>query len=275
MPTKTIVLIHGLSASKHSWARWAARYEARGYRVVTPAYHPGLDKPLAVLQQNPNDPLLSTITLPQVLDHLTTVIKELDEKPIIMGHSFGGLLTQLMLQRDLGAAGITVDGAPPMGVMPTQWSFIRFIWPAFNPLISAAKPWSMTFEQFQYAWSHTSPLDEQRAAYESIIVPESRGLYRSALTSDAKVDFAKPRAPLLIIAGEKEHIFQPALIKAYYKRYAASPSITDFKEFPGRTHYSVVAGKGWEEVADYALDWAAKAQTASAKSALQSVPTPA
>jgi len=162
MSSKTIVLVHGLSASKHSWDLWVARYQSRGYTVVAPAYHPGLDRSLAELKQSSNDPLLSTITLPQVLDHLTKVIKGLDEKPIIMGHSFGGLLTQLLLQRDLGVAGVAVDGAPPMGVIPTQWSFIRFSWPFINPLIPATQPWYLTFKQFQYAWTHTLPLAEQR-----------------------------------------------------------------------------------------------------------------
>lgn len=255
MKTKTIVLVHGLSASKHSWDGWAARYRSRGYKVVAPAYHPGLDKSLAELKQTPKDPLLSTITLPQVMDHLTRVIKGLDEKPVIMGHSFGGLLTQLLLQRDLGVAGVAVDGAPPPGVLPTQLSFFRFSLPWFNPLIPATKPWYMTFKQFQFAWTHTLPLAEQRAAYEAVIVPESRGLYRSALTPAAKIDWKRSRAPLLIIASEKDHIFHPAVNKANAERYSKSASVTEFKVFPGRTHYTVVAGKGWEEVADYALNW--------------------
>ncbi|HXQ34307.1 MAG TPA: hypothetical protein VN843_09860, partial [Anaerolineales bacterium] len=96
---------------------------------------------------------------------------------------------------------------------------------------------------------------EQRAAYEAVIVPESRGLYRSALTPAAKVDWTRSRAPLLFISGEKDHIFHPAVNKANAERYSKSPAITDFKVFPGRTHYTVVAGKGWEEVADYALNW--------------------
>jgi pimeloyl-ACP methyl ester carboxylesterase len=275
MSSKTIVLVHGLSASKHSWDLWVARYQSRGYTVVAPAYHPGLDRSLAELKQSSNHPLLSTITLRQVLAHLTKVITGLDETPIIMGHSFGGLLTQLLLQRDLGVAGVAVDGAPPMGLFPTQWSFIRYSWPFINPLIPATKPWYMTFKQFQYAWTHTLPVAEQRAAYEAVIVPESRGLYRSALTRDGRVDWARPRSPLLIIASEKDHIFHPALNRANYKRYAKSPSVTDFKEFAGRTHYTVLAGKGWEEVADYALDWAAKVQTVGVTSTAQQVVTPA
>jgi pimeloyl-ACP methyl ester carboxylesterase len=255
MKTKTIVLVHGLSASKHSWDGWAARYRSRGYKVVAPAYHPGLDKSLAELKQTPNDPLLSSITLPQVLDHLTRVIKGLDEKPAIIGHSFGGLLTQLLLQRDLGIAGVAVDSAPPPGVLPTQLSFLRFSLPIFNPLIPATKPWYMTFKQFQYGWTHTLPLAEQRTAYEAVIVPESRGLYRSGLTPDAKLDWTRSRAPLLFISGEKDHIIHPAVNKANADRYSKSSSVTDLKVFPGRTHYTIMAGKGWEEVADYALNW--------------------
>ena len=113
----------------------------------------------------------------------------------------------------------------------------------------------MTFKQFQFAWTHTLPLAEQRAAYEAVIVPESRGLYRSALTPDAKIDWTRSRAPLLIIASEKDHIFHPKVNKANAEKYSKSSSITEFKVFPGRTHYTVVAGKGWEEVADYALNW--------------------
>jgi pimeloyl-ACP methyl ester carboxylesterase len=267
MSTKTIVLIHGLSVSKHSWAHWAERYAARGYTVITPAYHAALDKSLAELKQNPNDPLLSTITLPQVIDHHVRIIKALGEQPIIMGHSFGGMLTQLMLQRGLGVAGVAIDGAPPQGITPTQWSFLRSTWPAFNPLIPASRPWYMTFKQFQYSWVHTLPLAEQRTAYDAVIVPESRGLYRSALTKAAKVDWNRARPPLLMIAGEHDHIIPAALNRANYRRYAKTPAVTEFKLFPGRTHYTAVAGRGWEEVADYALNWATQPHPASAPNA--------
>lgn len=106
-------------------------------------------------------------------------------------------------------------------------------------------------------------------------MPESRGLYRSALTSDARVDFARPRAPLLLIAGELDHSMPAALNRANYKRYAKSPSVTEFKVFPGRTHYTAVGGKGWEAVADYALTWATEAQTVGATSTARRAATPA
>jgi len=272
--TKTIALIHGLSVSKHSWDGWAAHYRARGYNVVAIPYL-GRDKPLQALRQNYEHSILTTITLPQLLDYLVTTIRALDVKPIIMGHSFGGLLTQLLLQRDMGVAGVTIDSAPPAGVLTTKWSFVRSTWPALNPLISASKPWYMTFAQFQYAWVHTLPLTEQRTAYEAVIVPESRRLYRSALSQDAAIDFAKARAPLLMIAGGKDHILPASLNHSNYKRYTKSPSVTDFKPYPQHTHYTIVAGNyGWEEVADYALDWATQRQTASASRTVPGIVVP-
>jgi pimeloyl-ACP methyl ester carboxylesterase len=260
-------LIHGLSVSKDSWAPWIEHFGARGYKVVAIPY-PGRDKSLAELRQNYGKGILNTITLRQVIDHLVKSIKALDEKPIIMGHSFGGLLTQLMVQRDLGVAAVAIDSAPPMGVLPLQWSFFRSTWPAMNLIYSSSKPWYMTFEQFQYSWVHTLPLAEQRAAYEAVIVPESRRLYRSALNSDSRVDFAKERAPLLLIGGEKDNILPARLNETNYKRYAKSPSVTDFKVFPGRTHYTVVGGKKWEEVGNYAVEWAMRAAEKDARRAV-------
>lgn len=259
MPSKTVVFIHGLFVSKHCWEPWVARYQARGYTCMPIAY-PGRDKPVATLKQNPTDPILSTLTLAEVIDHHVKIIRSLDEKPILIGHSFGGLLTQLMLQRDLGVAGVAIDSVPPQGVISTKWSFIRSAWPGINPLIPSSKPYYMTFAQFQYAFAHTMPLAEQRAAYDQQIVPESRRLQRGALSSLARVDFKRPRAPLLMIAGEQDHIIPASLNRSNYNRYATSPSVTDFKAFPGRTHYTIIAEQGWEEVADYALTWATQAQ---------------
>jgi pimeloyl-ACP methyl ester carboxylesterase len=217
-----------------------------------------------MLKQNPRDPALGRLALPKVIDHHVAAIKALSEKPIIIGHSFGGLLTQLMLQRGLGVAGVAIDSVPPQGVLPLYWSFIRSTWPIVNPLIPASRPYYMTFPQFQYAFANDLTPAEQRAAYDADIVPESRRLARGGLSNAARVDFAGQRAPLLLIAGENDHIMPAALNRKNYEQYRRSPSITDFKEFPGRAHYSVIAGKGWEEVADYALDWAVRASSHSA-----------
>ena len=254
-----IVFIHGNFVSKHSWEPWVDRFEARGFTCL-PIEYPGRDKPVAELKQHPHDPFLGTLTIQNVIDHHVQAIQSLDEKPIIIGHSFGGLLTQLMLQRDLGVAGVAIDSVPPPGVISFNWSFIRSTWPVVNPFIPSSRPYYMPFEHFQYAFGNDLPLAAQRAAYDAVIVPESRRLARGGLTRAARVDFTRRRAPLLLIAGEKDHIMPASLNRKNFRRYRSSPSVTDFKEFPGRAHYSVIGGPGWEEVADYALDWAIKAQ---------------
>ena len=261
MPSKTVAFIHGAFVTKHCWDPWIERYQARGYNCVPIAW-PGRDKTVETLKLNPDDPFLSTLSISDAIDHHVNTIEALAEKPIIIGHSTGGLFTQIMLQRDLGVAGVAIDSVPPQGVLTMAWSFIRSLWPVLNPLIPSSRPYYMTFPQFQYSFAHTLPLVEQHAAYASVIVPESRRLARGALSSAARVDFKRERAPLLMIAGEKDHIMPASLNRSNYLRYGESPSVTGFKEFPGRTHYTAIAGSGWEEVADYALDWANRAQAA-------------
>jgi pimeloyl-ACP methyl ester carboxylesterase len=139
-------------------------------------------------------------------------------------------------------------------VLTTAWSFLKSNFPAINPLVPVTSPVEMSFEQFQYAFVNTLPLQEQRAAYDRYVVPESRGVPRQSLSSIARIDFRKPHAPLLITAGERDHIIPASLNKANYRRYVAGSSTTDFKLFAGRDHF-VIGERGWEEVADFILSW--------------------
>ena len=260
MTGQTIVFIHGNFVSKHCWESWVARYEALGHTCVPIAW-PGRDKPVAELKRNPEDPFLGTLTIGDVIDQHVRTIQALPEKPIIIGHSFGGLLTQLMVQRDLAAAAVAIDSVPPQGVLTLKWSFIRSLWPVLNPFIPVSRPYYMPFEHFQYSFGNDLTEAEQRAGYDRDIVPESRRLSRGGLSRAARIDFERPHAPLLLIAGERDQIMPASLNRSNYKRYRKSPSRTEFKAFPGRAHYSIIAGPGWEEVADYALEWAVGAQS--------------
>jgi len=251
MKTKTIVLIHGMFMNPLCWEKWIPYYESKGYRCVAPAW-PRRDKSVEELCKAHPDPELAKLKLGDVVEHLANVITDLDEKPAIVGHSMGGLVVQLLLQRDVAVAGVAIDPAAPMGVFTTEWSFIKSNFPAINPFLFS-QPVQMSFEHFQYAFANTLPLDEQRAAYDRYVVPESRGVPTSSLGTAGKVDFARPRRPLLITAGEKDHIIPASLNRANYKKYQG-PSITDFKEFAGRDHF-LIGSRGWEEIADYALDW--------------------
>jgi pimeloyl-ACP methyl ester carboxylesterase len=253
MRSRTIVFIHGMFMTPLCWEQWVPYFQANGYICIAPAW-PGRNEPVAVLRKNHPDPQLGKLTLTDVVEHLASVVKNLDEKPILIGHSMGGLVVQILLQRDLAVAGVAIDSAPPAGVFTTQWSFLKANWPMINPLISSHEPRLMSFEDFQYAFVNTFPLEEQKAAYEKYVVPESRGVPRESLGGLARIDFTKPHAPLLLTAGSDDHIIPAALNKNNYKKYQQSSSVTDFKEFMGRTHF-LIGQTGWEEIADYITDW--------------------
>lgn len=254
MKSKTIVLIHGMFMTPLCWEKWIPYYEAKGYKVFAPAW-PGRDKSVEELRKAHPDPTLAKLKLGQIVDSLEDFIKNLEEKPAMIGHSMGGLVVQLLLQRDVAVGGIAIDPAPPSSVFTTAPSFLKANLPAINPFL-LSQPVQMSFEQFQYAFVNTLPLDEQRAAYDRYVVPESRGVPTSSLGAAGKVDFKKPRRPLLITAGQNDHIIPASLNRANYKKYQL-PSVTDFKEFTGRDHF-LIGSRGWEEVADYCLEWLGK-----------------
>jgi pimeloyl-ACP methyl ester carboxylesterase len=235
------------------WEHWLPRFQAQGYRCLASAW-PGRDQPVDVLRKKHPDPELGKLTFHDVLEHLTGVIRGLDEKPILVGHSMGGLLVQVLLQRDIAAAGVAIDSAPPPGVFTTRWSFVKANWPHINPFAPQGQPIAMTFERFQYAFVNTLPLDQQKAAFERYVVPESRRVPGQSLTGVARVDFKRMRPPLLLVAGSADNIIPDVLNKTNYEKYRQSPAVTGFKAFPGRTHY-IIGQDGWEEVADYVLTW--------------------
>jgi pimeloyl-ACP methyl ester carboxylesterase len=253
MTSKTIVFIHGMYMTPLCWEKWVDYFQSRGYRCLAPAW-PGRDQPIETLRQSgPNSPL-SQLTLSDILDHLTKIIQALNEKPALVGHSMGGLVVQLLLQRDLAAAGVAIDSAPPQGVFTPAWSFLKSNWPHINPFSPQNQPVQMSLERFQYAFVNTLPPAEQRAVYDRYVVPESRRVPAQSLTGVAHIDFSRPHAPLLFIAGSADHIIPAALNRSNYNRYRRSPSVTDFKEFAGRTHF-IIGQANWEEVADSVRQW--------------------
>jgi pimeloyl-ACP methyl ester carboxylesterase len=253
MKSKTIVFLHGMFMTPLCWEQWVNYFQAKGYKCIAPAW-PGRDKPIDTLRKNHPDPQLGKLTLSDVIEHLANIIKKLDEKPILIGHSMGGLIVQILLQMNLATAGVAIDSAPPAGVFTTKWSFLKSNWPMITPFVSRHEPRHMSFEDFQYAFVNTLPLAEQQAAHEKYVVPESRMVPRESLGGIAKINFKKQHAPLLLIAGSDDNIIPPSLNKANYEKYRQSSSVTDFKEFAGRTHF-IIGQTGWEEVADYVLTW--------------------
>lgn len=258
MSKQPIVFVHGLFVTRACWEPWIARCEARGHRCLAPAY-PHRDLPASMLRERHPDPATAAVTLPEVLDRFERVIRGMDQPPILIGHSFGGLLTQLLLQRGLGACGVAIDSVPPPGVISLRWSFLRSLWPPLNPLVPASRPYLMSFAHFCYAFVNLQPPAEQRRIYDQQAAPESRRLARAGLGRLARIDFRRERPPLLLIAGQHDHIMPASLNRSNWRAYRRSPSITDLREFPARDHY-LIGAPGWEEVADHALQWAIDVQ---------------
>jgi pimeloyl-ACP methyl ester carboxylesterase len=253
VPSKTILFIHGMYMTPLCWEHWLDYFEAKGYQCIAPAW-PERDKPVRELRKNHPDPLLGHLTLSRVIEHYADLIHMLEEKPILIGHSMGALVVQVLLQRYEAIAGVAIDSAPPQGVFTTDKAFIKSNWPHINPFVSQNSPIQMTLERFQYTFVNDLPLAEQQAAFERYVVPESRQVPAQSLTKVASIDFRGPHPPLLLVAGSNDHLIPASLNLTNYQKYKRSPSITDFKEFAGRTHF-IIGQTGWEEVAGYVATW--------------------
>ena len=256
--TMTIVFVHGMYMTPLCWEGWKGRFESRGFRCLVAGW-PGRDEPVETLRKKHPDPQLGTLNLRAVVDRYVSLIRGLDEKPLIVGHSMGGLVVQLLLQEDLASAAVAIDSAPPQGVFSARWSFLKSNWPHINPFAPQGNPIEMSFKRFQYTFVNGLPLEEQKAAFERYVVPESRRVPAQSLTSAARVDFKKAGAPLLMIAGASDHIIPAGLVRSNFARYRRPGSLTELKEFPGRVHF-IIGQKGWEEVADYAAAWLERAR---------------
>jgi pimeloyl-ACP methyl ester carboxylesterase len=240
------------------WDPFRGYFQKRGFETLAPAW-PGKDRAVEAVRADPS--ALAGLGGQEIIDHYAELIRQLPEPPILVGHSFGGLFVQVLLSRGLGAAGVAIDSAPPKGVIATQPTAFRALASIIANPANRGRVVHWTFKQFRYAFVHTMPEDQARAAYDRFVTPETgRIFFQGALSaldrnSPFKVDLAKPdRAPLLMIAGEKDHIVPASLNRANHRRYRKSPVPVDFVEFPGRTHW-IIAQDGWEEVAAHAADW--------------------
>jgi pimeloyl-ACP methyl ester carboxylesterase len=255
----TIVLIHGFWVTPRSWEHWIARYESSGYRVLAPAY-PGFEVEVEALNADPSP--IEAVTVPQIIEHLESVIGALDSPPILIGHSAGGAFTQILLDHGFGCAGVAINSAPTEGVAVVPLSQVKASFPVLKNPANRHKAVGFTHEQWHYAFTNTFSEEESRALYERYHIPASGSIFwGSALANihpghqDTWVDYSNDaRAPLLFISGGEDHLMPPKIQRSNAKHYK-SDTVTEVKEYEGRAHL-MPAQEGWEEVADYALEWA-------------------
>jgi pimeloyl-ACP methyl ester carboxylesterase len=256
---RPIVLIHGLWMNPLSWEHWVARFTAAGHEVHAPAW-PGLEGEPATLRQDTSG--YDNLGIEEILAHYTAIIAELHPAPIIMGHSFGGAFTQVLLDRGLGGAGVAIDPAPVKGMLALPVSTLRSSFPVLKNPANRHRAVPLTAAEFHYAFGNTLSEEASREVYERYAVPGPGGvLFEGALANLARhpaleVDFKNgDRAPLLLIAGGEDHISPASLTESNFRHYKHSDALTEYREFPGRSHFTV-GQEGWEEVADFALTWA-------------------
>ncbi|MCB9672878.1 MAG: alpha/beta hydrolase [Alphaproteobacteria bacterium] len=258
MSTPDVVFVHGMFMTPLCWEGWRDRFEARGLRTMAPAW-PGHDAPVEAQCAAHPDPARGELTLEAVVDTYRTLLAGMD-RPAVVGHSMGGLVVQLLLQEGLARCGVAIHSAPPQGVISLKWSFLKSNWGSINPFQDTHQAWMLTFEQFRYGFVNGLPEDLQREAFATQVVPESRLVGSGPTTAAGHIDFAKPRGPLLLIAGEADHMIPASLNQTNFDRYAAahatSGNQTTLDRQPGRTHYTL-GQPGWEAVADQTLAFVA------------------
>jgi pimeloyl-ACP methyl ester carboxylesterase len=242
-----------------SWEHWIDRYEAAGHTVLAPAW-PGMDVGVEALREDPS--AVEHLGIEEIVDHYDAIVRGLDEPPIIMGHSFGGAFTEILLDRGLGAAGVAIDGAAVKGITKLPLAQLKSAFPVLKSPANAHRAVALTLDEFHYAFTNTLGDEETRAAYERYAVPgPGRVLFQAAFANfnphaATRVDFRDPdRAPLLIISGGEDHTVPASVDRAVAKKYAKGEAVTEYREFPGRSHWTV-GEAGWEELADFALSWA-------------------
>ncbi len=253
-----VVFVHGLWLLPSSWDRWAALFEEAGFAPLAPGWP---DDPETVEEARANPQALAGKGVGQVADHFAEAIGQLERKPAVIGHSFGGLITQILAGRGLSVASVAVDPAPFRGVLPLPLAAIRTTLPVLRNPANRNRTVTLSFEQFRYGWANAVDEDEARRLYDDFhVAAPGKPLFQAALAnlnpgSETKVDSKSPeRGPLLIFTGEADHAVPPSMSNAAYRKQRRNPGVTELVEMPNRDHALVIDDR-WHEVAEIALSF--------------------
>lgn len=251
-----VVFIHGLWLLPSSWERWRQHFGEAGYATLTPSWP---DDPETVEAARANPQVFARKKVGQVADHVEEVIGALSGKPAVIGHSFGGLLAQIIAGRGLSAAAVAIDPAPFRGVLPLPISSLRSAFPVLGNPLNARRAVTLTFDQFRYGWANAVTIEEAKLLYETFhVAGPGLPLFEAATANlnpwtEVKVDSTNPeRGPLLLISGGSDHTVPWAITKASFKQQRRNPGITEIADLPHRGHALTIDG-GWRDVADRAL----------------------
>jgi non-heme chloroperoxidase len=252
---RPVVFVHGLWLLPSSWDRWATMFDAAGYTALTPGWP---DDPDTVDDAKAHPAAFAHKTVGQVADHFEEIVRGLKQKPAIVGHSFGGLLVQMLAGRGVASVTVAIDPAPFQGVLPLPLSSLKSAWPVLGNPANRNRAVPLTYEQFRYGFANAVSEDEAKELYEKFAVPASGvPLFQAATAnlnpwSEVKVEDNPERGPLLIVSGEKDHVVPWAIANASFNIQQRNPGVTEIVEIPNRGH-ALTIDSGWQEVAEKAL----------------------
>ena len=251
--SKSIVFITGAFVGNNCWDEWESFFGNEGYKCIAPAW-PHKDASPEELRNRPLIDLIASNTLADVTNHFASIIDALPEKPILIGHSLGGLIVQLLLQKKLGFAGVALHSFPPRGVNRFWLSFLKAIWEAMVLFSARKQVYLMSFNKWQYTIANGMDYEQQKDLYYKYAIPESKKIIREAFSCSARIDFDKPHAPLLMTSGSNDKLIPASLNYSNYKKYASEKSITEYIEFKAHTHL-VFGVPNWKVEANCVLHW--------------------
>jgi len=250
----TIVFIHGMFQNPKSWDKWIEFFSEKGYNCIAPAWPMHEGDPTALRNNPPAG--LGDLELQTIIDKIESVVKGLDEKPILIGHSVGGLIVQLLVNKGLAEMGVPIDSVAPNAMLSFDWGFMKNSALIANPF-KGNEPFYMDQESFHASFANTLSEDASRLAFNEFATHDSRNVLRDCMGSTGHIDVETSHAPLLFIGGEKDQIIPAELSKRNSEAYTDEVSISEFKEFANRGHY-ICGEPGWEQVATYIAEWLQK-----------------
>ena len=251
--SRSVLFITGAFVGNNCWDDWRTYFESKGYATAAPAW-PHNDSTPEVLRNRQPDAGIASNRLAALTDFYTRQAEAFEETPILIGHSIGGLIVQLLLQRGIGSCGVAIHPVAPQGVFTFKFSFLKAGWGALGFFTSVQKSYLISFRTWQYAFTNGMSEDLQKEAYYRYAIPESKLIVRDTISAAARIDFKKTHAPLLITAGSEDHSIPASLNYSNYKKYRNNDSIIAYREFKGRNHF-VLGQPTWKEDADFIIGW--------------------
>lgn len=251
--SKTILFIPGSFLAINCWDEWRVYYERKGYTTIAIPW-PHKDSPAESLRNNDIENTIATVRLAELLEYYTAIVRSMPDIPIIVGHSVGGLIVQLLLQRGLGDAGVALHSFPPRRVGNLRFSFIKNWWESMGFFSSLEENYLISFRKWKRSIANGMNGDLQKDLYYRYAVPESKRLIRDLFAGPARINFSTPHAPLLLISGGEDRMIPPGINYNNFTSYTTDHSTIDYINFTGHNHL-VFNEPEYKRIADYVLFW--------------------